>query len=193
MIERDYARIGYKDGFGDRLKLSRHNCKCKVTDLAKHVKVSTKTVIAWEKNEMLPTLNQAILISRCLGVSLDFLLRDIPEEYTPKEKELMRAYRDAGEKRDAADDILGLKHERVKVVIHDRETPEQLKRRQYECDFAYYRCLVRGSRKALREKIIAERDRLEKLDENALISKCLEQIRKENEENQEAKLNDKES
>lgn len=160
MIKRDYARCGYKPGFGDRLKLSRHNCKCRIDVLAKLIKVSTKTVIAWEKNEAMPDLNQAILAARCLGVSLDFLLRAIPEEYGPKEKALMRAYRESVDKRDEVDDLLGLLHVRRPVYLHHMDTVEDLRARRVDGEVTYYTCLARENRKAFKAFILAEHARL---------------------------------
>lgn len=154
MIKRDYARCGYKPGFGDRLKLSRHNCKCRIDVLAKLIKVSTKTVIAWEKNEAMPDLNQAILAARCLGVSLDFLLRAIPEEYGPKEKALMRAYRESVDKRDEVDDLLGLLHVRRPVYLHHMDTVEDLRAREWTARSLITRALQERTGKRLKRSYL---------------------------------------
>lgn len=62
-----------KNTLGKRISIARKEHKWTQIDLAKRLKVNTKNVMRWEKDENLPNIEMAVKIAKVLGVSLDYL------------------------------------------------------------------------------------------------------------------------
>ena len=55
------------------LAAARVNAKLTQDDVAKHMKVSKNTVVAWEKGITEPKISQCRELSRLYGMSLDYI------------------------------------------------------------------------------------------------------------------------
>lgn len=59
---------------GDRIKYLRKARGINQVELAKLLDVSKQTVSNWENNNILPSIEMLVRISRCFSVSTDYLL-----------------------------------------------------------------------------------------------------------------------
>lgn len=60
--------------FGDKVKILRRSYNLNQVQLAKHLKVSKQTVSNWENNNILPSIEMLVSISKYFSVSTDYLL-----------------------------------------------------------------------------------------------------------------------
>ena len=60
--------------FGDKIKSLRLTHNLNQVQLAKHLKVSKQTVSNWENNNILPSIEMLVNISKFFSVSTDYLL-----------------------------------------------------------------------------------------------------------------------
>lgn len=60
--------------FGDKIKTLRQSYNLNQVQLAKQLKVSKQTVSNWENNNILPSIEMLVNISRFFSVSTDYLL-----------------------------------------------------------------------------------------------------------------------
>jgi len=62
-----------KNTLGNRITKARKAHKWTQIELAKKLKVNTKNVMRWEKDENLPNIEMAVKIASVLGISLNAL------------------------------------------------------------------------------------------------------------------------
>ena len=62
-----------KNSLGKRISTARKEHKWTQIELAKQLKVNTKNVMRWEKNENQPNIEMAVKIAEVLTMSLDYL------------------------------------------------------------------------------------------------------------------------
>lgn len=67
--------------FGDRIKTLRLSHNLSQVQLAEHLKVSKQTVSNWENNNILPSIEMLLNISKFFSVSTDYLLEQDDRKY----------------------------------------------------------------------------------------------------------------
>ncbi len=69
-----------KNVFSSRLRILRENKKLSQSALAKKIGVTKSTIYRYENNNLMPTLNKAVLLAQVLNTTLDHLvgMDDIP-------------------------------------------------------------------------------------------------------------------
>ena len=67
--------------FGDKIKTLRHSHNLSQVQLAEHLKVTKQTVSNWANNNILPSIEMLVNISKYFSVSTDYLLELDNREY----------------------------------------------------------------------------------------------------------------
>lgn len=71
---------------GEKIQLCRKKKCMSQEDLANLLNVSRQAVQKWESNASIPELDKLVAISNMFDVSLDYLVKDLPEPEKPKEE-----------------------------------------------------------------------------------------------------------
>lgn len=76
--------------FSEKLKQLRKNGGISQEQLSEKIGVSRQTISKWESGEVLPDTENALLLSKLFGVSLDYLLKDETAENSATTEEKRR-------------------------------------------------------------------------------------------------------
>lgn len=76
--------------FGDRLKNLREDADLKQKELGKALDVTSQTISGWEINRTKPDYEMLKKIANYFGVSIDYLLGNIPKKSDEEEIEILR-------------------------------------------------------------------------------------------------------